>query len=152
MKKLFVPLTLLVAAACNNAASDKPAPDSPAVVKTGESPNRCYAYLSDKDTVRLQLSVDGKNVTGDLSYHLYEKDANNGTIRGYMSGDTLVADYTFTSEGMESVRELRFLKSDDIMIEGIGEMEETGGKMVYKTPGSIRYMGGMVLRKGSCDR
>ncbi|NCI47771.1 hypothetical protein [Sediminibacterium soli] len=152
MKKLFISPMLLLVLACNTATENKTITDSPAVVKTGESPNRCYAYISDQDTVKLQLSMDGKEAVGDLVYRLSEKDANNGSIRGRMRGDTLVADYTFTSEGMESVREVRFLRSDDILIEGVGEMEEQNGKMVYKSPNSVRYMGGLVLKKGSCDK
>ena len=138
--------------ACNNRNSDSGSSDTSMPKKTGESPSRCYAYLNNRDTVRLQLAMDGRNASGDLTYQFWEKDRNTGTILGRMQGDTLVADYTFSSEGGESVREVRFVKHDDILVEGIGDMEELNGKLVYKDPGSIRYMGGLVLKKVDCDK
>lgn len=152
MKKLLLIGITALTFACNSQSGNTAGNDTIMPKKTGESPSRCYAYLSDKDTVRLQLAMDGKLASGDLSYRLFEKDSNTGTISGRMQGDTLVADYTFVSEGTESVREVRFLKHDDILVEGIGDMEEINGKMVYKNPGSVRYMGGLVLKKVDCDK
>jgi hypothetical protein len=152
MKKLWLIGIVVMAFACNSQSDNTATSDTAMPKKTGESPTRCYAYLTDRDTVRLQLALDGKSASGDLSYRLYEKDSNTGTIQGRMQGDTLIADYTFASEGTESVREIRFLKHDDILVEGIGDMEELNGKMVYKTPATIRYMGGLVLRKVDCDK
>ena len=152
MKQLFFVFAGLLALACNNSTKDNALADSTATTRTGESPDRCYAYLTEKDTVRMQLVLDGKNASGDLNYRWYEKDNNTGTLNGTMQGDTLVADYTFSSEGAQSVREVRFLKQGDMLIEGIGDMEEVNGKMVYKLPADIRYMGGLVLKKVSCDK
>ena len=152
MKKLLLTGIIATFLACNSQSDNTTTSDTAMPKKTGESPTRCYAYLSNKDTVRLQLAMDGKSASGDLSYHLYEKDHNNGRINGTMRGDTLVADYTFASEGTESVREVRFLRHDNILVEGIGEMEESNGKMVYKDPNAIRYMGGLVLKKVDCDK
>jgi hypothetical protein len=152
MKKSLLIGIATMAFACNSQSDNNAMNDTIIPKKTGESPTRCYAYLTDKDTVRLQLAMDGKSATGDLSYRLYEKDNATGTIRGGMHGDTLVADYTFAAEGTESVREVRFLKHNDILVEGIGDMEEIDGKMVYKNPESIRYMGGLVLKKVDCDK
>ncbi len=152
MKTVLIASLLVLAMACNNTAKENASSDSTGVARTGESPDKCYAYITAKDTVKLQLVLDGKSATGDLAYRLYEKDSNTGTLRGTMQGDTLIADYTFASEGVESVREIRFVKSDDIMIEGIGDMTEADGKMVYKNPADIRYMGGLVLKKVKCDK
>jgi hypothetical protein len=152
MKKILLIALTATVFACNNQSADTTANDTVMPKKTGESPSKCYAYLTDKDTVRLQLAMDGKIASGDLSYRLYEKDSNTGTIRGSMQGDTLIADYTFASEGTESVREVRFLKHDDMLVEGTGEMQESNGKMVYKNPATIRYMGGLVLKKVDCDK
>jgi len=56
------------------------------------------------DTIRLNLTQQGTDVSGPLAYLLTEKDSNTGTLSGQMRGDTLIADYTFQSEGEESVR------------------------------------------------
>jgi hypothetical protein len=152
MKQLFFVFAALLALACNNTTKENAQADSTGTTRTGESPDKCYAYLTAKDTVRMQLVLDGKSASGDLSYRLYEKDSNTGTLNGTMQGDTLVADYTFSSEGMQSVRQVRFLKQDDMLIEGTGDMEEVNGKMVYRQPADIRYMGGLVLKKVSCDK
>ena len=37
-----------------------------------------------------------------MLYQLKEKDRNDGTLQGTINGDTLIADYTFSSEGMLS--------------------------------------------------
>lgn len=151
MKQLFFVFVTLFTLACNNTTKENAVADSTGTTRTGESPDRCYAYLTDKDTVKMQLVLDGKNASGDLSYRLYEKDSNTGTLSGTMQGDTLIADYTFSSEGVQSVREVRFLKQDDMLVEGTGDMEEVNGKMVYRQPSDIRYMGGLVLKKVRCD-
>lgn len=70
----------------------------------------CYQYVSKKDTVLLQMEkIDGE-VAGTLSYNYLEKDNNDGTFEGKLVGDTLLANYTFVSEGSVSVRELIFIK------------------------------------------
>lgn len=111
----------------------------------------CYAYINTgRDSVLLQLHVAGQTVTGDLAYKLYEKDANTGTIRGEMRGDTLFADYTFASEGSESVREVAFLKKGNRLAEGYGEVEERNGRMVFKNKEKLSFNGGIILESVPC--
>jgi hypothetical protein len=40
------------------------------------------------------------SVVGNLCYRFFEKDKNDGTVIGKLQGDTLIADYTFMSEGV----------------------------------------------------
>lgn len=42
---------------------------------------------------------------------------------------TLIADYTFWSEGRKSVREVAFLATDDGLVEGYGPVQEHSGNM-----------------------
>ncbi|MEX2592226.1 MAG: hypothetical protein WD426_05595 [Anditalea sp.] len=79
----------------------------------------CYLYATDRDTVFLELNppVNGK-VTGELNYLFYERDGNVGHIEGEIQGDTLLANYTFVSEGMTSVREVAFLLGGNQVMEG----------------------------------
>lgn len=106
-----------------------PAPTSP----------QCYAYRTETDTVRLTLQTTQPTVTGQLAYRYFEKDRNQGTIRGTMHGDTLLADYTFQSEGRQSVREVAFLRRDIGFVEGYGPVAEVQGKTVFKLPRTLHF-------------
>ncbi|WP_143019702.1 hypothetical protein [Niabella drilacis] len=109
----------------------------------------CYTSQSGRDTFFLKTEVFPNVVTGTLSYHFYEKDKNQGTIEGRLSGDTLIADYTFVSEGKSSLREVAFLLGDSTATEGYGPMEEKNGKLAFKNRDSISFTGGR-LHKTSC--
>lgn len=111
----------------------------------------CYESISDKDTVRLKVEVFAHVITGMLSYHLYEKDRNDGDIEAQFKGDTLVADYSFMSEGKRSVRQVAFLIKDSTATEGYGEMEEKEGKMLFKDINKLDFGKGIVLKKSACD-
>jgi len=109
----------------------------------------CYRYATDKDTVTLQLSTVGNHVTGELVYDWAQKDRNSGTLNGEVRGDTLVTDYIFQSEGMESVREEVFLKKDGNIHIGYGEAEERGDKWVYSDHAQLKF-DEIVLKPVAC--
>ncbi|CAN5513774.1 hypothetical protein BH11BAC2_BH11BAC2_11670 [soil metagenome] len=111
----------------------------------------CYYYQENGDTIILHLHVNGEKASGDLLYHLHQKDKNSGAIEGRMAGDTLFADYTFSSEGILSVREVIFLRQGDTFIEGFGEVEDHLGKMVFKNKKAIEFDGKMIFKKGDCN-
>ena len=113
----------------------------------------CYIGIFNKDTVSVRLSFkDSLVVTGDLTYKLYEKDENQGTLSGTIKGDTLIADYTFTSEGVSSVRQVAFLRKDNILMEGFGEVIDTKGKMVFKDIQKLKFDNKRVLSKSNCEK
>ena len=97
----------------------------------------CYNYVSGKDTIKLKLEKFPNVVTGTLAYLFFEKDKSKGTFDGVMRGDTLVADYTFMSEGKSSVRQVAFIVKDSAVTEGYGPQEEKDGKMILKTWGLL---------------
>jgi hypothetical protein len=111
---------------------------------------KCYAYYKNRDTVELSLVTSGKQISGTLKYQLFEKDRNNGTITGEIKGDTLLANYTFNSEGMESQRQVAFLRKGDQLIEGYAEVEEKGGKAVFKDTKNLKFGSGIVLAPAAC--
>lgn len=110
----------------------------------------CYAYIKNRDTASLKLQIDGEQVTGDLSYRLFEKDSNKGTLAGELKGDTIIAEYTFDSEGMRSVREIVFLNKDGKLIEGFGDVEQKGVKTVFKNRATLKFDNGLVFDKTDC--
>jgi len=141
-------LSLLTLTACHErTAQTTQEPTAP----TPTSP-QCYAYRTATDTVRLTLQTTQPAVTGQLSYRYFEKDRNLGTIRGTMHGDTLLADYTFQSEGTQSVREVAFLRRDIGFVEGFGPIAERGGKTVFERPRTLQFDAKYTLLPVACPR
>ncbi len=49
-----------------------------------------------------------------------------------MTGELLIADYSYNSEGIQSVRQIAFKKTGKTFIEGYGETETKNGKTIFK--------------------
>jgi hypothetical protein len=111
----------------------------------------CYVGTSLTDTIKLSFTPEGNRVTGELTYQLGGKDKNSGTIDGKFRGDTLLVDYTFNSEGVESVREIVFLKTGDSFREGYSEMKEHKGKMVFNDISKSDFSGSLSLKNVPCE-
>jgi hypothetical protein len=141
---------IIIIAACNEAPSEAAVAETPSASTDSTANKFCYARYENQDTVLLNLVFLDSLVTGDLSYRLHEKDKNNGKIRGVLKGDTIFADYTFLSEGTSSVREIVFLRKDNEIVEGFGEVEEHDGKMKFKKGAAIEFGGSMVLKAIEC--
>ena len=110
----------------------------------------CYAYTNNRDTASLTLISTGPIVTGELNYQNFEKDSNTGMLKGEMRGDTLVADYTFNSEGMQSIRQVAFLSKNGELLEGFGDVIEKDGKMVFKTLSTLKFGNSITFTKVNC--
>lgn len=135
----------------NNQTADSAAKRDTAATRpvSGTAP-RCYAYASAQDTIRLTLSGTGAEVTGTLVYQLKEKDRNTGTLSGQLRGDTLFAEYTFWSEGLESVREVAFLIRNDRAVEGYGTVTEQNGKVRFSDRRALTFGSGFALIPTDC--
>src|SRR5689334_4035499 len=77
----------------------------------------CYVATIGKDVYTLNiLSQNGEKVEGTLSFKNFEKDSSSGTFKGTYKDGILLGDYSFTSEGMDSVMQVIFKKfGDDFM-------------------------------------
>ena len=126
--------------------------DSTIVTNATASPDsiRCYQYIKDRDTAILSLKTEDNKVTGTLGYNLYEKDKNAGTIAGIVKGDTIIANYTFQSEGKTSIREVAFLKKGDQLIEGFGDVQEIKEETKFKDLSKLKFDGSMTFDKIDC--
>ncbi|QHT69722.1 hypothetical protein GXP67_25280 [Rhodocytophaga rosea] len=111
----------------------------------------CYRTVLGKDSVLMHLKVAGNIITGGLNYDFAEKDRNTGTISGEMRGDTLLATYTFMSEGQESQREVAFLKKGEEWVEGYGESKEDKGKMIFVNTSALDFTSAKPLTKTDCQ-
>lgn len=136
--------------ACSGRSGSTEVADTAATEQAPSARRECFTYQMQKDTAWLHLNTDGNSVTGELSYALFEKDKNSGRVAGEMRGDTLVADYTFMSEGVESVREVVFLKKDGGWTEGFGEVTDAAGKMAFKDRSKLDFAKGMHFRPTDC--
>lgn len=110
----------------------------------------CYAYHKNGDTINMKIDQVGDSVTGTLDIAYAEKDANSGTFKAALKGDTLLGTYTFKSEGMQSEREIAFLIRNNQLIEGYGEMKENG--MSFKDKDNLQYTSAMPLSKVACEQ
>ena len=116
------------------------------------SSTNCYRYINNNDTVVLKIEDVNGMVTGTLVYNLYQKDKNTGTIDGKMKGGLLIADYSFLSEGVKSVRQIAFKKKGNTFIEGYGESEEKNGKIIFKNADALDFTHSMVLTAYDCEK
>ena len=96
-------------------------------------------YDADGSKVQLEMTNVDNEVSGILVYELKEKDRNKGTIKGTMNGDTLIANYTFQSEGTESIRQVAFLMKDKQLIEGYGESVTEGTISKFKNVNTLSF-------------
>lgn len=143
-----------LSAACNSNPGTKKKADSvitaeTAVVAAAES-RICYAQVKHRDSTYLDLHTKGEQVTGTLNISLYEKDRNSGTVSGLVKGDTLLLDYTFQSEGTQSVRQVAYLHKDGKLIEGFADVQEQNGKTSFKSLSDLKFDGSVVLEQSNC--
>ena len=155
MKKFFlIAGSLLLLIACNNESDGGNSPaDSLAKNNSNSSIDStleigCYAYTRNGDTVQLNIYEMGDSVKSSLLIALAEKDVNDGNYVASWKDGKLFGTFTFQSEGVVSSRQLAFQWKDQQLIEGYGEMDETGTQ--FKHPDSIRYESKMPLTKVDC--
>nr|WP_294789344.1 hypothetical protein [uncultured Flavobacterium sp.] len=113
--------------------------------------NQCYTWKSNGSIIEMSFNVNShQEVNGTLNYNLVGKDKNVGTIIGNMKGDTLIADYTFSSEGMSSVRQVAFLQKDGAFIEGYGDVVTANDKVSFKDKTKLKFDAKNTLTKVDC--
>ncbi|SKB55790.1 hypothetical protein SAMN05660293_01003 [Dyadobacter psychrophilus] len=143
---------LLIATSCILASCAKKESESTTVVEDDEMPRAaCYAYITEKDSAFLQINITSDSmVNGDLEYKLFEKDQNRGKIDGRLHGDTLLANYKFMSEGVESTREVAFLRKDGNWVEGFGPAAEKNGSIQFSDRSKLDFAKGLVFKTAAC--
>ena len=116
-----------------------------------ENDANCFAYQAKGDSAFMKMTITDGVVAGDLSYALAEKDKNKGTIDGKLIGDTLLVNYKFMSEGVESTREAAFLKKGNDWVEGFGPVEEKQGAMHFKDRSKLNFDNGLTFKAVDCN-
>lgn len=151
-KSLF--FVLVAMASCQQASEPKTTPKRDSAfaeeVKIMVPEGGCYVYMKDGDTVRLKVELFPNVATGVLTYQLSGKDKNTGTFDGRLFGDTLVADYTFRSEGKVTVRQIVFKLSSTQAREAYGKRRDYEGKLIYDDLTAVDFNKGLSLDSVSC--
>lgn len=152
MKHIFagIIITVLAAGCGTKKSQDQENAAQNIVIKPMIPESGCYALLTSADSVWLKTEVFPNVVTGILKYRISGKDRNSGTIEGKFYGDTLIADYSFHSEGRLSVRQVAFLLRDSSLVEGYGDTEEQDGKFIFSNIHEIDFSRGLKLQRISC--
>jgi hypothetical protein len=155
MKKVSAILIVMFSVlSCKKEATVSPqiTPSAPKEAEIVEpAGDQCYTWNAQGSIIKMSFNVNShQEVNGKLSYNLVGKDRNEGTLIGNMKGDTLIADYTFTSEGTTSVREVAFLQKDGTFIEGYGPTTEANGKVSFTDKKSLKFDAKNTLLKVDC--
>ncbi|MBC7407022.1 MAG: hypothetical protein H7339_01410 [Arcicella sp.] len=143
----IIALIFLIFASCNQ---EKKQESTKTEVKTIQT-ETCYQHTKDSSTIKLKIVIKDNIVTGDLIYDYYQKDKSQGTIKGEIKSDTLFANYKFMSEGIESVREVVFLKTLNGWVEGYGEIDDKDGKVTFKNRNKITFDNNALLKQTDCQ-
>lgn len=113
--------------------------------------NGCYWKISGRDTIVAWLAQTENTLTGKLSFDNFEKDASSGTVHGTIEGDVARLWYSFESEGMKSVMEVRFRKNSDRLLRGTGVMEVKGDTSLFKDNQPVEFNEDFALVKTECE-
>jgi hypothetical protein len=110
----------------------------------------CYSQIAGRDTANLQIENKSGSVGGALSYTIFQKDRNDGTLQGEISGDILTGWYLFKSEGIISVRQVSWKIKGTELWPGTGEMNERNDTMFFSLPGELQYDSTRPVKKVDC--
>lgn len=110
----------------------------------------CYIFNDGKNDVSFEITENGSEIKGNLTYSFAEKDKNSGSFTGKLNNGILLGKYTFQSEGKESVREVAFKVDGDKLIEGYGDLNEDG--TAFKDATNLNFTSKMPLTKADCAK
>ena len=147
---------ILLSGSCNNegktSAEVKALADSSI---TGKSINDslasgCYSQIEGRDTSHLQIDNKNMNINGTLSYNIFQKDRNDGTLQAEITGDILNGWYLFKSEGVISVRQVAWKIKGSELWPGTGEMVEKNDTMFFSAPDALQYDNTRPFKRVDC--
>ncbi len=156
MKKTIITLILLIILAFGLSVIVKQTssvPVEPQVSQhTSESIEGCYVATLDRDVYTLTLTDESEGVVvGTLRFKNYQKDSSSGTFAGMYENGILYGDYAFTSEGMDSVREVAFKQVPEGFVEGFGDVKNDGIRETFVDRSTVTYGSSpLFVKQASC--
>lgn len=117
-----------------------PGPDTNVAVITG-----CYVSHLGNDVYSLNIvSQQGESVSGTLVFKNFQKDSSAGTFIGTYKDGILLGNYSFRSEGMDSVMQVIFKRQGADFVRGYGPVDATG--TVFTEISAIAYDQSQVFK------
>lgn len=124
----------VIICSCNSGGDNKQAQSKGQSKGDSVLNSQCYIAIDGSDTAYLNLNsrADG-TISGKLLIDFLDKPNNDGTLVGEFRGDTLFADYTFTTGENKTVYKnpLAFLNDSSKMILGVGTIETYLGRSYF---------------------
>lgn len=100
----------------------------------------CYVATIERNIYALRLDEENNGlITGVMSYNNYQFDGSSGSFMGSYENGILRGNYSFTSEGTDSTRELIFKKEGDNLIQGFGSGKIINGVEIIDQNLSVNY-------------
>jgi len=113
---------------------------------------KCYLAVYKGDTALLSIKGTSSGIEGTLKFIKADWNVDNGTIKGTMKGDTLLADYNFKShDGRWYRNPIALLKKDGKLYLGVGQFETAWGRTYFAKNVPIDYdKGKYVFDEHTC--
>lgn len=112
----------------------------------------CYVATISKDVYTLAINtVTGEDIEGTLSFNNFEKDSSSGDLSGMYRDGILLGLYSFTSEGMDSIMEVAFKKTNNGFIRGYGDVEEKNGVMMFTDINTLNWDTSTEFISSDCE-
>ena len=149
---VFSAYLFLLMISCNNDEASTTEIVKDTIGNNGNTPNStkslagCYSMIYLKDTATLSINIIDSNVSGKLQYKWFEKDDNDGAIKGVVRDNLIIANYTFQSEGVSSVREVVFSIKNDSLFEGYGEVVVQNDTTRFVNTNQITFMKNPLIK------
>jgi len=155
LKNIGLPGLFLFAGACNNNGKSSAELSSDTIVNStsiavDSLSSGCYSQIVQRDTAFLQLENKGSMVNGSLSYNIYQKDRNDGTLQAELAGDVIIGWYLFKSEGIISVRQVSWKINGDDLWPAIGKMIQKNDTAMFAQPDKLQYDSSRLFKKVPC--
>ena len=157
LKNILFPGLVLFAVACNNNGkssaeinSDTVVNNTAATAAVDSLSSGCYSQIIQRDTSLLQIEQKANTVNGSLSYNIYQKDRNDGTLQAEVTGDIIKGWYLFKSEGIISVRQVSWQINGDELWPAMGEVIQKNDTVMFAQPDNLRYDNSRPFKKVPC--
>jgi hypothetical protein len=148
--KKFSFCALLIAVACNSGGEkvneqkpqnqpDTLAVNNNSVINADTTISGCYTQVFNRDTAYLQLEIKDSNITGPLTYNIFQKDRNEGSIKAEIADSLITGWYLFKSEGIISVRQVAWRIKPGQLWPATGKMIQRNDTTMFANPDKLEF-------------
>jgi hypothetical protein len=136
IKSVFFCSSLLLVA-CGQVSEKFKAVDK--AIEAGPAQKLCFQTVTGNDSLLVNLSILGNEVTGILRWLPAEKDKMVGTLNGTLQNDTITAVYSYQAEGTTAREEKIFHLTADSLFIKHGELIDQNGTWVLKDKRAAQF-------------